>query len=280
MILNQGLKSAIQRVITGILLAGIMIGSVLMGAYGFLLLILAVNVLGLREFYQLFRSETIYPRVISGIILASALVFTSFLVVNGITELRVLLILIPLSFSIYVIELYLKAENPFLNLAITFLGILCISLPLSFFLLIAFLPFGSVIYHAEIIIGIFIILWAGDSGAFFFGKLFGKRRLFHRISPNKTWEGSLGGAFSALTASYIMDLVDPVHRLQEWIIMAVIIMITGTYGDFIKSLMKRSLHVKDSGTILPGHGGILDRFDTLLGSAPFIFGYLILYGHG
>ncbi len=280
MILNQAMKSAIQRVITGILLAGIMIGSVLMGIYGFLLLILAINFLGLKEFYQLFRSETIYPRVISGILLASALVFTSFLVVNGITDLRVLLILIPLSFSIYVIELYLKAENPFLNLAITFLGVLCISLPLSFFLLIAFLPFGSVIYHAEIIIGIFVILWAGDSGAFFFGKLFGKRLLFHRISPNKTWEGSLGGAFSALAASFIMDLLDPVHRLQEWIIMAVIIMVTGTYGDFIKSLMKRSLHVKDSGTILPGHGGILDRFDTLLGSAPFIFGYLILYGHG
>jgi phosphatidate cytidylyltransferase len=274
------MKYAILRIFTGILVVGITLTCIHLGSFGFLLYIMILNLLGLSEFYRLFQSSTLLPRVKHGIILATALIFTSFLVVNGMTDERVLLISIPIAFSIFVMELYLKAENPFQNIAITFLGIICITLPLSLFLSIAFLPVGSVIYHPEIIIGLFIILWAGDSGAFFFGKQFGRRHLFHRISPNKTWEGSLGGAVSSLSAAYIISRIDQSHSLYEWITMAVIIIITGTFGDFVKSLMKRSLHVKDSGAILPGHGGILDRFDTLLGSAPFIFGYLILAGNG
>jgi phosphatidate cytidylyltransferase len=273
------MKYALLRVFTGMLVAGITITCVHLGPYGFLFYILMLNGLGLLEFYRLFRSVALLPRKIPGIILSSSLLISSFLIINGMTDGRVFLLIVPIVFSIFVMELYLKAKNPFQNLAITFLGIIFISLPLSLFLLIAFLPFGSVIYHPEIILGIFIILWAGDSGAFFSGKQFGRRHLFARISPNKTWEGSLGGALFSIIVAWIFSRFDYFHSLSEWIIMAIIIIITGTFGDFIKSLMKRSLHVKDSGTILPGHGGILDRFDTLLGSAPFIFCYLILSAH-
>jgi phosphatidate cytidylyltransferase len=274
------MKYAVLRVFTGFMVAGVTITCVNLGSYGFLFYILALNLLGLMEFYRLFRSATLLPRTLPGIISSIIFIFSVFVVVNGIKDMRILLVNIPFAFSIFVMELYRKAKNPFLNIAITFLGVIWISVPLSLFLNIAFLPVGSVIYHPEIIIGLFVILWAGDSGAFFSGKTFGKNHLFHRISPNKTWEGSLGGSLSSLSVAYIISLIDHSHRLQEWIIMALIIIIAGTFGDFIKSLMKRSLHVKDSGTILPGHGGILDRFDTLLGSAPFLFGYLILSGNG
>jgi phosphatidate cytidylyltransferase len=132
------------------------------------------------------------------------------------------------------------------------------------------------VYHSEIMVGLFIILWSADAGAYFFGKTFGKRHLFPRISPNKTWEGSLGGVVCALTASYIIYRLFRSFPLSSWLTVAGIILVFGTFGDLIKSLMKRSLLIKDTGSILPGHGGILDRFDTLLGSSPFVFAYLIL----
>jgi phosphatidate cytidylyltransferase len=276
---TRQLKLAVLRVFTGMLVAGITITCVHVGAYGYLLYLLILNGLALSEFYRLFRSEILLPRTIPGIIFSSVLLLLTFLVMNGITDGRIFLLIIPAVFSFYIFELYARAANPFQNLAITFLGLIFISLPLNLFLCIAFLPAGAFSYHPEIIFGIFIMLWAGDSGAFFFGKRFGKRHLFKRISPHKTWEGSLGGAISTITAIWIFSRFDPAHRLSEWFILAAIIIITGTFGDFIKSLMKRSLHVKDSGKILPGHGGILDRFDTLLGSAPFIFVYLILSAH-
>jgi phosphatidate cytidylyltransferase len=274
------MKLAVLRVFTGFMVAGVTITCVNLGSYGFLFYILVLNFLGLMEFYRLFRSAILLPRALPGFISSAVFIFSLFFVVNGIMDMRILLVNIPFAFSIFVMELYGKAKNPFLNIAITFLGIIWISVPLGLFLIIAFLPVASVIYHPEIIIGLFVILWAGDSGAFFSGKMFGKNHLFHRISPNKTWEGSLGGSLSSLSVAYIISLIDHAHHLQEWIFMALIIIIAGTFGDLIKSLMKRSLHVKDAGTILPGHGGILDRFDTLLGSAPFLFGYLILSGNG
>jgi phosphatidate cytidylyltransferase len=244
-----------------------------------LVLVLILNFLGLLEFYRIFRSDKLIPRKVQGIIAGTSIILVGCLTAMGISDFRIFLIIIPIGFSIFLIELFLKAENPFLNIAITLLGIICISIPFGLFIWVAFLPWGSALYHPETIIGFFIILWSGDAGAYLFGKSFGKRHLFPRISPNKTWEGSIGGAACALSASYILYRMFSSFSLNTWLSIACIILIFGTFGDLIKSLMKRSLHIKDTGTLLPGHGGILDRFDTLLGSSPFIFAYLILAEH-
>jgi phosphatidate cytidylyltransferase len=125
--------------------------------------------------------------------------------------------------------------------------------------------------------GCFFILWANYTGAYFTGRYLGRRFFFKRISPKKTWEGSLGGTVCALLVSYLSSLFFTEINSVHWIIIALIIVVTGTFGNLVKSLMKRSLNLKDAGTILPGHGGMLDRFDSLLGSSPFVFSYLILF---
>ncbi|MGZ8557484.1 MAG: phosphatidate cytidylyltransferase [Chitinophagaceae bacterium] len=265
-----------QRVLTSTILVIVTITSIIWSPYSFICLMLAINLPGLLEFYRLFNSYTVSPRNLTGSILSLCILFTFTLTIGDITDSRILLINIPLAFGICINELYLKAQNPFHNLAFIFFGIIFITIPLCFFTWIAFLPSGMVNYHPALVLGYFFILWASDTGAYFVGKYFGKRRLFKRISPNKTWEGSLGGLISALSVAYVISLFFSTLASTHWMVIALIIVVAGTFGDLIKSLMKRSLNLKDSGNILPGHGGILDRFDSLLGSAPFVFCYLYL----
>ena len=272
------MTNLVQRAITGMILATVIILSIICGPYGFISLVLIINILGLLEFYRLFKPYTLLPRNIIGIILSVTILITFILVISGMSDWRVLFINIPLAFGIFITELYLKAKDPFHNLAFIFLGIICVTVPLCFFIALALLPLGSGNYP-YLVLGYFFILWSNDSGAYFAGKYFGKHPLFLRLSPKKTWEGSLGGTICALSVTYIFStFFSTIHRI-EWLSIALIIIVAGTIGDLIKSLMKRSLNIKDSGTILPGHGGILDRFDTLLGSAPFVFCYLSLSGH-
>lgn len=266
-----------KRILTGLALFAIITLAVSAGLPGFILLILLINVLALLEFYRLFQIYTASLHQVAGVIFSLCLLVTFTLFATDRSDWRVLLLNIPIAFGIFISELYLKSQTPFHNLAFTFIGILCITVPLCFFISIAFLPAGEGIYNYEIILGYFFILWAGDSGAYFTGAYFGRHSLFKRISPKKTWEGSLGGMFCALLVAYIISWFFTAINPANWIIMALIINMTGTFGDLIKSLMKRSLQIKDSGKILPGHGGILDRFDTLLGSAPFAFCFLVLF---
>ncbi len=267
-----------QRTITGIILAILVILSIVYSPYSFIFLILTINVLGLLEFYRLFSIYTLLPRNISGVILSTSILITFTLVVSAISDWRILLVNISLAFGIFITELYLKAKYPFQNLALIFLGIVCITVPLCFFIALAILPPDPENYP-YVVLGYFFILWSNDSGAYFVGKYLGKRPLFLRLSPKKTWEGSLGGTICALAVAFFLSMFISAINRVEWLSMALIIIVTGTIGDLIKSLMKRSLNIKDSGTILPGHGGILDRFDSLLGSAPFVFCYLSLSGH-
>src|SRR5262249_33725331 len=129
----------------------------------------------------------------------------------------------------------------------------------------------------EIIFGCLFILWASDTGAYFAGTLFGRRKLFERISPKKSWEGAVGGALLAIVFAILMNAFFHSLQLWQWLSIAVIIIVGGTFGDLIESLLKRSIVIKDSGTSLPGHGGFLDRFDGLLISAPFIVAFLEIF---
>ncbi|HEY0354855.1 MAG TPA: phosphatidate cytidylyltransferase, partial [Flavisolibacter sp.] len=188
-----------------------------------------------------------------------------------------LLLTLPLLVSVYIIELFRDRPQPFQNIAASLSGFIWISFPLALFMAIAFIPGNEQKYQPFFVLGYFIILWSGDSGAFMFGKLMGKHKLFPRISPNKTWEGSIGGLILALLAGWMNYHVWALLELEKWLVLSLIINITGTFGDFSKSMLKRSVGVKDSGHILPGHGGVLDRFDSLIGSAPFVFIFLLYY---
>ena len=124
------------------------------------------------------------------------------------------------------------------------------------------------------LLAVFVTIWVNDTGAYLVGVTLGKHRLFERISPKKSWEGFIGGALFALLSGYIFSLFIPEINLLNWMIFSELIVIFGTFGDLTESLIKRTLEVKDSGNIIPGHGGLLDRFDSMLLAAPVIYLFL------
>ena len=156
------------------------------------------------------------------------------------------------------------------------MGFLYISLPFS--LLIYFNRPDNLHFlgFPVILAGYFAFTWMNDTAAYLYGKQFGKHKFFERISPKKTWEGTIAGAVVTLVLAFGLHLLIPGLPLTDWIALACMVVFFGTHGDLVESLLKRSLNIKDSGTILPGHGGILDRFDTMLISAPFVFLYFFL----
>jgi phosphatidate cytidylyltransferase len=176
---------------------------------------------------------------------------------------------------IFIFELYRKTDHPFTNIAFTFLGIIYLPFTISKVHYITRAGEDSA-FHASIMLCYFLILWANDSGAYFAGKKFGKRKLFERISPGKTWEGSIGGAVLAFTVAHFVSIYNTNLSRLDWVVITIIIIVFGTYGDLVKSMFKRSINRKDSGTILPGHGGFIDRFDGLFLSLPFVFLYLLI----
>ena len=119
-----------------------------------------------------------------------------------------------------------------------------------------------------------LMLWANDTGAYKFGVRFGKHKLFERHSPKKTWEGFFGGLATGLIAAYLISAQFGDLTIMQWLSVSLIIGTAGTFGDLFESMLKRSMSIKDSGSLLPGHGGLLDRFDGLLFAAPLVFIYL------
>ena len=169
--------------------------------------------------------------------------------------------------------LYKKSEHPFTNIAYTMLGVFYVSIPFSLFCASGFVN-GTYSYHIPL--GFLLIIWSSDSGAYVIGSLIGRTKLFERISPKKTWEGTIGGGLLSLTLAYVLSNYFIELSRFDWMMISIIIVITGNLGDLAESMFKRSINVKDSGTILPGHGGILDRFDAVFISAPFVFTYIML----
>lgn len=177
-----------------------------------------------------------------------------------------------------VAELYLKQEDPIADWAYTMLSQMYIALPFSLLNVLAFTatPQGTVNFNTLLPLSVFVFLWINDTGAYCTGSLIGRHKLFPRISPAKSWEGSIGGAVFVLAAawaiSYWLDGV--MLTTLEWLGLGMVVVVFGTWGDLVESLFKRTLGIKDSGNILPGHGGMLDRFDSALLAIPAAVVYL------
>ncbi len=175
-------------------------------------------------------------------------------------------------------ELYLKQADPIQDWAYTMLSQMYIALPFSLLNVLAFTATtnGVVTFNTLLPLSIFIFLWVNDSGAYCVGSLLGRHKLFPRISPGKSWEGSIGGAVFVLLAAYAISYFLDGRMLNslEWLGLGLVVVIFGTWGDLVESLFKRTLGIKDSGNILPGHGGMLDRFDSSLLAIPAAVVYL------
>jgi phosphatidate cytidylyltransferase len=176
-------------------------------------------------------------------------------------------------------ELYEKQPDPIAHLGYIFLGQCYIALPLSLLNFIAFTTgdAGTIAYCPTFVLALFVFIWINDTGAYIVGSLWGKHRLFERISPKKSWEGFFGGLLFTVASSFLFAHFNPEIPYYHWIALSVGVVVFGTWGDLVESLMKRTLGVKDSGKAIPGHGGFLDRFDSLLLAVYAVLFYVQLF---
>lgn len=201
----------------------------------------------------------------------------------GMVDFRVFLPYILTIVYMFVEELYLKQKNPINDWAYTMLGQMYVAMPFAmiFFLAFQINDFNQASFEMLIPLCLFIFLWVNDSGAYCTGSLLGRHKLFPRISPGKTWEGSIGGGILVLIVAGVIGYFannDPSNphllSIGGWIGLGLVVVVFGTWGDLVESLFKRTLGIKDSGKILPGHGGMLDRFDSSLLAIPAAVIYL------
>jgi len=268
-------KVFFTRSITGIILAVLVISSIIGHYLFFSILFLLIMVLGLFEFYTLLKSIDVYPNKFSGILSGISLFVTNALVATGNAEFRILMVNFIVIFLIFFIELFQKHSKPFSDITFAVFGLIYIALPFSLLNYLANPSIEPGVRHTSILLGFFLIVWINDTGAYIVGSLIGKRRLFPRHSPKKSWEGAIGGAVLSLVAGFVISGHCKVLATLDWLAISVIIVVFSTYGDLFESMFKRSLNKKDSGSILPGHGGILDRFDGVFFAAPFVLVYLV-----
>jgi phosphatidate cytidylyltransferase len=263
------------RAVTGFFFVIVMVGSVMLGHYVFSVFYLLLSLLCLREFYRLLKNNGIKPNIQTGIINGFFIYMIFALIVFGDSVLlHKLLVLLTLTVSaIFIQELFKKSPTPFISISYTLAGLVFVCLPFTFFHAIAFVKNG---YNFHYPLAFLLLLWTNDTGAYLTGRKFGRTKLFERHSPKKTWEGFIGGALLSCGVAFILSRYFDELSWIQWVIEAVLISFFGTLGDLVESMFKRSINVKDSGEILPGHGGLLDRFDGLLLAAPIVYTYLYL----
>lgn len=270
----------LTRALTGAVFVAILIGCILSGPIAFSVLFAIICAMTINEFGNIIEKSGLAQINKPISILAGIFLFFGFAYI-GITSDNYA-ILTPYLFLImylFISELYLKKKNPVNDIAFSLMSQLYIALPFALLNVLAFyIPDESQasVYSPILPLSIFIFTWINDSGAYCVGVLFGKHRLFERISPKKSWEGSFGGGIFSIIGAIIIANYFPILSHTEWIGLALTVVIFGTWGDLVESLIKRTIGIKDSGNILPGHGGMLDRFDSTLMAVPASVLYLYI----
>ena len=274
------MRNFIVRTLSGAVLLAIVLGAAYGGAYAYGALMLLIIVVGMWEFFNIAAATGARPHRTMGITAGVVFFLTCFiqwvnpmsvglgadLLIAGVLYFSVLL---PLSF---VIELFHDSETPVRNVATTLMAVFYVAYPISLMLFIPGLITGE--WTAEAFLFYLFIVWGNDVFAYLTGVSIGKHKMAPRISPKKSWEGFIGGIVGALVMGAIGSFVVG-GGLGLWLGLAVVVAVTSVFGDLVESMFKREANIKDSGNIIPGHGGILDRFDALLISTPFAFVYLV-----
>ncbi len=277
----MNIKGLIKRGITAVFFVAVMVGGLYGGKYSFIALFAIITVLCLWEFFSLVlddKTPMALPRKILGVVLGLTPFAWMSVLELGITKSPIefvfysSILFSPFFFLVFIVELFAKAKSPFYNIAFLFLGILYIGMP---FALCGVIAFEGDLFYANTIFGILLLNWLNDTGAYFIGSMIGRTKLFPRISPNKTWEGTIGGVILTLITAYLLSIFFKEQNLTQWFILALIVSVFGTIGDLVESMLKRSFAIKDTGGLLPGHGGFLDRFDAFIFAIPFATAYLL-----
>ena len=280
------MKNLMVRTLSGLVLVAVFVGAVLGSQWSFGALLLLILVGGQTEFYKLARETGLSPQRWMGLAVGVLLFALNFIVFRqfsrsvtdeaGGAVLYLLLYIGLLLPTLFVCELFRRSATPLANLGATLLGVLYVAVPLSLLLYVPVLA-GDGVWRPETVLCYIFIIWANDVFAYLVGMTFGRHRLCERLSPKKSWEGFFGGLAGAvvtgLAAAYALDA-----NYWVWGGLALVASLSGVAGDLVESMFKREAGVKDSGQVIPGHGGVLDRFDALLLSTPYVFLYLLLVG--
>jgi len=280
------LKDLITRTLTGIFIVVIFLGGIILHPVTFFLVQLIVMAGSLFEYYRMVENGELRPYKTTGIITGIIMYVVSSAGASGAASAEWFLVLILPVTGIMISELYGNSSRPFDSIAHTLTGLVYIALPWS---LIPFMSFntdsiGTMLNHSiegfspGALIGMVALLWANDTGAYLVGVTIGRHRLFERISPKKSWEGFFGGLAASVGVAFLVDGWLAITSLQGWIIVAILVSVGGTFGDLVESMLKRSMGIKDSGSIMPGHGGFLDRFDSILFAWPLMFLFITFFG--
>ena len=274
------MKNLIIRALTGIIFVVVLISAIYIHPIFFLILFCIITGLTLWEFGGLVKhyenanlQRTV--NVLGGVYLFIA----TFVYTNGLTDGKIFLPYLLFIMLTMIAELYYKAPNPINNWAFTLFAQVYCAGSFSILNFIGAEPGtpGVMSYTPLFIMAIFIFVWLDDTGAYLVGSLIGKRKLFERISPKKSWEGFFGGLILSLASSQAFAWFAPEINRMNWLGLAATVVLFGTWGDLIESLLKRTLGVKDSGNVLPGHGGMLDRFDSVMLAVPASYIYIDLF---
>lgn len=283
--MSEKVKNLIIRAITGAVFVAIMVVGISFRPDVMILLFAAITGLTIWEFTGLVnQSENV---AVNRFISTAAGIYFFLAVAGYCSGLTPSAAFVPYLLTVVyllVSELYLKQTNPINNWAYTMLSQMYIALPFSMINVLAFrsTPDGNVTFEWLLPLSLFIFLWTNDTGAYCSGSLLGRHKLFPRISPGKSWEGSIGGAVFVMIAAAIIYFLNVGQTdglvagmpLWQWLGLGLVVVVFGTWGDLVESLFKRTLGIKDSGSILPGHGGMLDRFDSSLMAIPAAVVYL------
>lgn len=273
------MKNFIIRALTGIAIVAVQVLCTYLSPISLAALFLLLTALAVNEFLGLVIKKG-KVRIGRPLIVAGSCYLFFAVWLNCLTEASLLALFLPyLLFIIFccVRELYNDEGSPIVNLGAIMLSQLYVALPLSLINLLAFSDcylYDCSIKYYVFPLAMYVFLWLNDTGAYLCGSLLGKHKLFPRISPKKSWEGSIGGAIVAMASAVAVAHFFPVLNVWQWVGMALVVVVAGTYGDLTESMFKRSLDVKDSGRMLPGHGGILDRLDSMLFAIPASVIYL------
>jgi len=265
------MNNFVKRTLSGFIFVTLIVGSILLSRFTFAAFFSIVCGWAVFEFHHLSNKQpTINVNSGTALIGGVLLFLSSFVYASGFWRYPVYSLYGFYVVLVLILELYQQKENPLNNWAYFILGQVFIALPFALLNYILFIDN----WQPLLLLAVFATIWVNDTGAYLVGVSIGKHRLFERISPKKSWEGFIGGALAALLSGYVFSLFIPQISLINWFIFSEIIVIFGTFGDLIESLMKRTVKVKDSGDVIPGHGGLLDRFDSMLLAAPVVFIYL------
>lgn len=265
------MKELLVRAISGLIYVSIIIGSILYSKESFYIVFYILMLFCLFELKKIISLTYMWTFVVATLIyfrfanlpLLDFKYFHFFLIVS---------FFIPFIYQLFKPKITMTASK----LGHYLLALAYIAIP---FVLLTRIPFLNDTYHPEILIGIFSLIWIDDTFAYLVGSNLGKTKLYKKVSPNKTIEGAVGGLIATLIASYFVSLYCTVISFTHWIAIAIILVVFGLLGDLIESKFKREAGVKDSSNLIPGHGGFLDRLDSIIFSAPFVYVYLhIVYG--